>query len=1133
MSRLPSFQTSVLLALAGGTALAADSLVLPGAGAKPFDPQLASSLDPVMPLEQGWEAPPRLARTRVWWWWLNGHTDKETITRELEAMKSAGIGGANIIDAGGDNQDGNRRVPHGPDFGSAAWRELFRHAMAEAARLDLEMGFNIQSGWNLGGPSVSVEDTAKRITWSALTVEGGARVDQVLPQPEALEGYYRDAAVIALPARGGASAEIKWSAISSQTAHPVERLADGDPATFWVSGGKQPGDGPKPGSPAWIEVRHDGGVEADGVILAPRPQHGPRSVEVQAMQGTEWRRLALLEIGEPARASIPIRFPATRAKVFRLLFSGAHDPRHPDNPRNVQIAEVQLVKDGDVVAGGLPGSGALKDFEQKAYYRYPGAFTATEAWHLLDPGPGGDERTTPQPREVIDLTQRMDASGRLRWDAPSGRWEILRIGYTPSGAHVSTHSENAGGRAIDYLDRGAFDRYWQSVMVPILDEVRPYVGKSLRFLHTDSWELGPVNWTPDLPAEFKRLRGYEIKPWLPVLAGRVVGSRGESTRFLNDFRRTLADLMARNKYASFAAHARALGMGIHPESGGPHAGPMDALLNLGISDVPMGEFWSTSPRHRVHDYQRFFVKQTTSAAHVYGRRVSLAEAFTNIGRHWQHSPRTLKATFDQAACEGHNLTMWHTFPSSPAAAGLPGYAYFAGEHLHPNITWWPQAHSFISFMNRCHFMLQQGVAAFDVLHFYGENIPSFVRLKRDDPARCLPGYDYDVINQHALLTRVDVDADGWLRLPEGTRYRLLSLPAHDAMSLATLRHIGRLVERGATVVGPRPQRPFSLGGGAAADKEFAALTAKLWGDGASGSRKCGKGRVIWGKTTREVLQADGVPEDFSWRGGDGDTFVDFYHKRTRDAEIYYVANRNERPEEVELAFRVTGMVPELWDPVAGTRREASRFRVENGRTFVPLPLDPWQSWFVIFRKSAAGGGNQRDLGPNVPTASGWHTLEGSWEISFDPALGGPGNVRFDELADWTSRPEPSIRHYSGAAIYRKSFGLPSAPPAGRRVLLDLGNVRDICEITLNGRPLGVCWNPPFRVDVTGLLRQADNLLEVKVVNLWANRVIGDAGLPPEKRLTRTNITRLSAQSPLEPSGMTGPVRILTTEGRAD
>jgi hypothetical protein len=962
---------------------------------------LASSLQATLPLETGWQNPPLLARTRVWWWWLNGNVTKAAITRDLEAMKAQGIGGANIIDAGGDNQRDARRVPHGPDFGSAAWRGLFLHALAEADRLGLELGFNIQSGWNLGGPSVRPEESAKTLVFTDTLVEGGQRVDLALPQPFTRENIYRDVAVVALPAR------------------PVSA--------------KQP----------------------------------PAAAQLQT------------GVGKPAPA------PAT----------------------------------------------TLPRLTEKTYVRYPGAFTATEAWHLLDPGAADPADAPCRPEEVLDLTAKVDAAGRLRWDAPPGRWSVLRFGYTITGSHVSTSSEGGEGWAIDYLDASAFDAYWSRVIAPIMAEAKPYLGKSLRYLHTDSWELGPVNWTAQLPAQFRRLRGYDLVSYLPVFADRLIGDRDRSTRFLNDHRRTLAELIAENKYRLFSTRAHALGLGIHPESGGPHAAPIDALRNLGISDVPMGEFWAPSATHRVKPEQRFFVKQTSSAAHVYGLRLSLAEAFTSIGPHWEEDPRSLKAAFDRSACEGHNLTMWHTFDCSPVEMGLPGQAYFAGSHLNPNTTWWPQSGAFFAYLNRCHFLLQQGLPVSDVLHFYGENIPSFVRLKSDDPAGAGPDYDYDVIDLHALLTRTRVDAQGRVVLPDGVSYPLISLTPHDAVSLPALRHLAGLVEAGATLVGRRPVRPYSLSGDTNAD--FAALTTALWGAGApdpaAEPRRYGRGRVFAAQPARTLLPRLGVARDFAWTGGDAATVIDYIHRRTDDTEIYFVANREKRAESGTARFRVTDRVPEFWDPVTGERRPATAFTRDGAHTVVPLRFEPEQAFFVLFRNAASSRPAPGDATANFPIPAPLQTIGGPWTVRFDPAWGGPAEIVFDELTDWSKRSEEGIRHYAGAATYEKSFNLAAVTP-GARLLLDLGELKNLAEVTLNGRSLGVLWSSPFRTDITSAVRPGENLLRIKIVNLWPNRLIGDQLLPAAARRTRTNVAKFEnpVHQTLRPSGLFGPVRVLVT-----
>ncbi|WP_428307747.1 glycosyl hydrolase [Lacipirellula sp.] len=954
-----------------------------------FFAEQRSSLTPLVPLEQGWDDPPREARTRCWWWWLNGNVTAEAITRDLEEMKAKGFGGANIIDAGGATQTGHDPVPHGPDFGSPEWRVLFLHALAEADRLGLEIGVNIVSGWNMGGPTVTPEQASKKLTWTWTTVDGGelgAAIDVQLEQPPTVGDYYRGVKVIAFP--------------------------------------------------------------------------------------------------DPGEA------PAT-----------------------------------------------IERFRPKAYHDYPGGSNANDAGWLLHPG-GGSAASVVDPQSVRDISSAVDEQGRLQWHAPPGQWRVVRLGYTLSNSIVSTSSDGWNGWAIDYLDRHAFDKYWEDVVAPILDEAKPYLGKTLRYLQTDSWELGPVNWTPQLPAEFAKRRGYELDSMLPALAGYVVGDRATSNRFLADFRRTLAELIAENNYGAFAEHAHANGLGIHPESGGPHAAPIDALLCLSKSDVMMGEFWGQSP-HRPTDDSRFFTKQPASAAHLYGRRTVLAEAFTTIGPHWEEGPRELKPVFDRAACEGLNLTMLHTFDCSPPEMGLPGQAYFAGTHINPNNTWWHASGPFFAYLNRCQFLLQQGLPANDVLYFYGENVPSFVRVKENDPARVLPGYDYDVTNADALISRTRVEA-GRITLPDGTSYAALVLPAcGNGYGLEALRHVATLVDGGATVIGEKPSTPIGLAGGAQAAAEFAALTERLWpqelAKDAAGQGGAAANRVIAGKPTREVLRQLGVSQDFEFLSPTGDQQVDFIHRRTSEGDLYFVANRLDRWETGKAMFRVTGRQPELWDPVSGERRDATAFtQNENeGRTVVPLMLPPHGSTFVLFRRPVAEE-VASEAAPHERFYRSIMKIIGPWRVYFDPARGGTGEVTFGAPGSWTWRTEEGNKHYSGPVDYRITFEMPpgsvaAAKKAGRSFWLDLGEVKNIAEAELNGKPIGTVWTAPFRFNATPAMREGANELKVTVTNLWPNRLIGDAKLPPEQRITRTNIRKFKADSPLMLSGMLGPVQVLERE----
>jgi hypothetical protein len=928
-------------------------------------------------LDTGFTTPPREARLRAYWWWLNGNVTRASITRDLEEMKAKGFGGAVIIDADGSSQDGNDQVPHGPTFFTPAWRELYRHALSEAARLSLEMSLNIQSGWNLGGPMVTAEDAAKKYVWSEARVTGPGRMDLRLPAPAARENYYQDQFVVAYRLRP----------TDSRPPHP--------PIQNW----------------------------AEKAIQAP-----------------------LRPFSAPSSAPLFQEFPAT---------PGEEDARAP---------------------------------------------------------------------EVVELTDRLDAGGVLHWDAPAGEWQILRFGYTIGDhSYVSTSSEGWHGFALDVCDAGAFQRYWDAVVEPLIADAGPLAGSTLKYLHTDSWEVEPLSWTPTLRAEFRQRRGYDLLPFAPVLAGRIVNSREESDRFLHDYRKTIGDLTIDHHYRLFRDNAHRHGLEIHPESGGPHAVPIDAQRCLGWDDVPMSEFWAWSWTHRVGDTNRFFVKQPASAAHTYGHFLTQDEGFTTIGPHWQEEIwDNLKPSFDKALCEGMNRLVWHAFVCSPDETGIPGQQYFAGTHLNPKVTWWGKSAPFFRYINRCQWMLQQGLFVADVAYYYGDHVPNFAQLKSSDPAHILPGYDYDVITEEALLTRTSVRG-GRIVLPDGMSYRILVLPDRTAISLPVLRKLRELADAGAIIVGPKPARAESLEDFPRADAEIVRLADELWGG------KSAPGRVQADRDARRVLRAEGEPPDCQFGDGRPNPDLDYIHRHLDDTEIYFVASRSSRAVSARCTFRVADRAPELWDAATGERKFAAAYEEKDGRTTVPLDFTPCGSWFVVFRAPAVG--HPAVAISNEVIVNPVQELDGGWTVHFDPRWGGPASARFDSLVSWTARAEPGIRFYSGTAVYERTFSFSGSllRPAPARLLLDLGQVRELAEVHVNGRPCGIAWAPPFRVDITDAVQPGTNTLQVEVVNFWPNRIIGDAGLPPAARLTRTNIRKLLAATPLTVSGLLGPVRLLRAE----
>ena len=684
--------------------------------------------------------------------------------------------------------------------------------------------------------------------------------------------------------------------------------------------------------------------------------------------------------------------------------------------------------------GPLPQPPADKRFYRdvaiQAYPLKPGwsrpVITASSSYKTLDDS-YGDSAATPirevceaplrplapvnpamalDPAGMIDLAPRCSREGVLDWQVPEGRWLVVRTGCTLTGDVTKWSSPTGVGLEADPLDAAAMELQFAKIAQPLIEDAGPLAGRVFRSVQVDSWEIGLPNWTTDFIERFRKLRGYDPRPYLPALAGQVVGSSQLTDRFLYDYRRTVADCVAESCFGRLSRLAESRGIVQQSEAGGvcyPKVAALDALANLGRCAIPMGEFWQDGAW--VEAGQNKNGKQTASAAHVYGRRIAAAEAFTSF-IHWVDSPATLKPTADRAFCEGFN----HFFIFSSATHsgdGMPGTEFCAGTHFNRKITWWNQARPWADYVARCSHMLQQGRFVADVLYYNGDGCPNFVGPKHVDPALG-PGYDYDVCNTEVLLSRLAV-RDGRIVLPDGMSYRLLVLPDRRDMPVEVLRKLKDLVAEGMTLVGPRPERDPGLRGFPASDRQVQQLAAELWGD-CDGKKVqehvFGKGRVAWGLAPREIFARAGVVPDFRplAAGSRPDAFVDWIHRSAEGAEIYFLANRRGRPENVMCTFRVAGKQPELWDPVSGQVRDAAAFWPCAGcQTMVPLELEPYGSMFVVFRRPASRDAFGREA-TNYPALRAIQELTGPWTVSFDPQRGGPrvGRVpqagRLDEAA---------------------------------------------------------------------------------------------------------------------------------------
>ncbi|HEX7115174.1 MAG TPA: glycosyl hydrolase [Steroidobacter sp.] len=1217
---------------------------------------VASGNSPALTPDEFAEPPPS-ARPWVYAFWMEGNVTKEGITADLEAMAREGIGGILFMDGALGNPNGPHR------FMSPSWREMFRHMLTEANRLGIQVNLNNAPGWaGSGGPWVKPEQATQKVIASETILEGPARRSVVLPKPPGIaHDYYRDIAVLAYP-------------VSVADTKELYRI------------------------PSYDSTKSFAG-DRDFAHVVPWPRFIPTS------------------------------------------------PTYPDIPEHQRVASA----------------------------------------------------------EMQDLTQKMDASGRLTWDVPEGRWLVLRIGHTVANGELRSAQAEANGLESDKLSRAAVKAQFEALVGRLAKEIGPEGRKALVSVHIDSWESGSGNWTEGFREEFRRRRGYDMLPFMPTVKGIVVDSLEVSERFLWDYRETVSELLLENYAGYMRELANSRGMRLSIEA---YDGTSDDLRYAGRADEPMSEFWQRPLYNGLPmcDLSEGMV----SAAHVYGRRIVGAESFTARWGDFLDHPATLKPLADWAFCAGVNKLYFSEWVVQPWPHLKPGVSFMdLGTVFGAGLTWWPQASAWHEYVARVQHVLRQGQFVADICFMTAEGAP--LRFTPPIPASerggipRRPGYNYDGCPPEVVLGQMSVEGNR-VTLPSGMKYRLLVLPTYNAlnepvislmegpdyyykpvplpkvqtMTPQLLKKVKELLEAGAIVLGTRPLASPSLEGYPESDRELERLADEIWGPGAgasgSGQRRVGKGMIVWGRKPEIVLAQRGVPADFS-ADPELREKLNYIHRQLEDGtDVYFVVNQDDSAVQGNAYFRVSGRHPQWWWPQSGKIERAVAFEQrDDGVTRLPISLNAKESVLVVFREpvgthfvsvesaepdqtaavkadepaddgfimaawvkpggtiplpeetpqglrytdeniQAAGAGAQvwtspgrgfggfavgtngvvvfqygsdgrvepllvyekefdttlipvgghggdpimaaqaakrihvgvvyKDhvpylfiegklvkQGPRNPRplpAGGWadkrafageiaalawfdeklrasgyghltrpepdpyalpaaidfshrliwrsgkyrleasngsrleRTIElappleltGSWEVEFHPQNGhpSPGTLTFERLESWSQHESDAVRFHSGAATYRKRFRTDLDPDPAERVYLDLGEVNVIAEVKLNGQPLGVLWNPPYRVDVTDALKpKGENLLEVTVVNLWVNRLIGDEHLPadsdrdaagtlkswpkwvlegkrsPTGRHTFATRRVWTKDDPLVPSGLVGPVRLISAK----
>ncbi|MDQ8201261.1 glycosyl hydrolase [Pelagicoccus enzymogenes] len=1043
------------------------------------------------------ESPPQPYHPKTWMHALNGNISKAGFTKDFEAMADAGIGGAIFFSIDRGDQ------AKGPiTFGTEAYWDAMVHAAAEAERVGIEFGLHNCDGWSSsGGTWITPELSMKRITWSESLVSGDSPF--LPPAPGHSLGFYRDIAVLAWPAHESAQENPfdRAHITSSSPDQDASVIRNGDwDSTLDLNESNA--------SKRWIQIDLEEPATLRALNLEAK---GPRFCEGELLisnDGTNFtpvKRFGTKLIANyDVYSMAPVFDAAATAKHFRITFS------HP-----LAIKRLELWSDPrfpDWIATNAMARGPLKP----TLTTDKDAIIPLDSIRVLNRGE--------IPPQGISL--------------PKGKWHVARFGYTSTGAINKPATPEGEGLECDKLSADILRFHFNQYVGRVAKMAQDRGIKGLRYSEIDSYEAGGQNWTENLDAAFEERFGYDLISWFPLVTGRVVESPRHAAAVLHEFRKLIADLMAENYFDAFTELCNEYGLESYIEPYG--FGPFEELRIGAKADRVMGEFWVKEGDYRGR------IPSAVSSGRIYGKKVISAEAFTSLSEvNWRGHPYHFKPFGDHIWAKGINEMTFHRFAHQPNTHIVPGMTMSSiGSHIDRTQTWWSNGgKAWFSYLTRGSYLLQQGVPESDILIHLGDQSPQ--GIQNGNFTNIPHGFRYDYVNTDVLVNRMTV-RDGWLTLPEGTRYRALYLHDSEYIRLATLRRLAELVIEGATLISQKPLAPIGFSEWQH-QVEFNKLLSVLWGDSTESIRRVGKGLVATLPITDATAQL-GYEEDLRF---DGAPIEYFSHRKIGDNELYYIYNDKAEFRTVEIDLRNGDGSPELWHIDTGTIEPITDFTRHGNRLKTTLHLEPHAVRFLLIRRDnnkPAFNGNHESLVSTVYQSQG-DALSGPWSVTFDPTWKGPGTVTFDTLVNWTDRPEPGIKHYSGTALYQKTFTLSTEQFATQAPLyLDLGDVRDIAEVTVNGQELGTLWKPPYALDIRSALKTGENQLEIRVTNTWTNRLIGDESLPdtsgyaktgrmvewlanntpppPSERVTFSGFNFYETDRQLQPSGLIGPVRLI-------
>lgn len=1047
-------------------------------------------------IEKNFKDIPGEVQTSVYWYWISDNISKEGVIKDLEAMKKVGINRAFIGNIGLGPND----IPYGNvKLLSDEWWDIMHTALKKATELDIEIGIFNGPGWSQsGGPWVTPGQSMRYLAVSELSVTGPLALSTKLEKPD---GDFQDVKVLAFPydksllPLNSAIAKIK----STPQIRDISYIADGNPDTGinFESFGTVTVDfeNPEPyvlRSISVLPTRHP--INADIELLVKDSNGQYNTVRKFNINRTN----ASVQVGFNPYGPVVMAVPETESKDFRVIFTNAN--------QNCGIAELSL--SAETLEERYVEKTLGKMFQSPLPY-----------WHeyMWDKQPEtGNKSSLVDPAKIIDITRYMDKDGNLEWKVPEGDWKIIRSGMVPTGTRNSPASAEGEGLEIDKMSKKHVAAHFDAFMGEIIRRIPAEDRKTWNVIVQDSYEVGGQNWTDGFVEDFKKRYNYDPVPFIPAFSGYVVGSRDITDRFLWDLRRLVADKVAYDFVGGFREAGSKHGLKTWLENYGHWGFPGEFLQYGGQSDEIGGEFWSEGTLGDIEN------KAASSCGHIYGKKKIFAESFTAGGAHFARYPELLKQRGDRFFTEGINSTLLHVYVHQPYEDKNPGMNAWFGNEFNRKNTWFYDMDIFLRYLKRCNYMLQQGTYVADVAYFIGEDAPKMTGVC--DPA--LPkGYSFDYINAEVLMTRAKVK-DGYIVLPDGMKYKVLVLPRQETMRPELLKKISQLVNDGAVVLGPAPTRSPSYENYPAADNEVKQLAASLW-KGVDGINtryaKTGKGMITSGMEMQELFDMLKIIPDF--RTGQDDPVL-FIHRTQKDGDMYFLSNQSGQTISINPEFRIEGKIPELWDPLTATVRKLKAYTVKDGKTILPLKLEPTESAFIVFRepsKESPGG----DVNINYPAPEPVQPVVSPWTVTFDSKMRGPVKpVVMNTLQDWTLSDNDSIKYYSGTAVYKNNVTLANIAK-DKSYYLDLGKTMVMAKVSVNGKYAGGVWTAPWRVEISNYINEGENSIEISVVNNWVNRLTGDSMLPEDQRQTWCPVNPYNKDSGLQSSGLLGPVSVYT------